>query len=171
MVVRGTPTDRLISEMDAPPLAGELDARGIGLVSLSDSIDTTTATGRLFFTIAAAFAEFEGNVRRERQEAAWASGKQKGRPPTVHFEQLALAQKLQDGVDEPGHVAGGVERPGRPGSASGFGDDERRPDDVGDGHRGGDGDQSKHAAPLRGCRGRRGRPGGSRSPGRTGRAR
>jgi len=78
-------------------LAAELDGRGIGLVSLSDSIDTTTATGRFTFTVLAAVAALEGELRRERQEAAWEAGKQKGRPTVVTPEQLRIARQLQAG--------------------------------------------------------------------------
>lgn len=70
--------------------------RGIDLVSLSESIDTTTATGRFTFTVLAAVADLEGNLRRERQEAAWAAGKQRGRPTVVTAEQLQLARRLRE---------------------------------------------------------------------------
>jgi DNA invertase Pin-like site-specific DNA recombinase len=76
-------------------LVTDLDKRSVGLVSLSDSIDTTTASGRLVFTVMAAIAAFEGELRRERQELAWAEGKQKGRPTVVTPEQLALCHRLR----------------------------------------------------------------------------
>jgi DNA invertase Pin-like site-specific DNA recombinase len=77
-------------------LSKQLDERQIDLTSLNDSIDTTTAAGRFTFTLLAAVAELEGNLRRERQEAAWAAGKQKGRPTVVTPEQLVLARKLRE---------------------------------------------------------------------------
>ncbi len=44
----------------------ELKERGIELVSTTESIDTTTAMGMLFFQIVAAFAEMERNLIAER---------------------------------------------------------------------------------------------------------
>ena len=92
-------------------LATDLEARGVALVSLSDSIDTTTAAGRLFFTIAAAFAEFEGNVRRERQQAAWAAGRQKGRPRSMSVAQTELARQLRAEGQSLAKIARGLDIP------------------------------------------------------------
>lgn len=39
-------------------LVGDLEQRGVGLRSLTESIDTTTAPGRLLFNVMAALAEF-----------------------------------------------------------------------------------------------------------------
>jgi DNA invertase Pin-like site-specific DNA recombinase len=66
-------------------LARELEALGVGLVITDRSIDTTTPTGRLLFTVLAAIAEFERELIRERVVAgvqrAKAKGKRLGRPP------------------------------------------------------------------------------------------
>jgi len=43
-----------------------LQERGVDLVCLDQPIDTTSPQGRLFFTILAAFAEFERDLIRER---------------------------------------------------------------------------------------------------------
>ena len=48
----------------------ELNSREIGLRSLTESIDTTTAGGKLIFHIFGALAEFERSVIRERTCAA-----------------------------------------------------------------------------------------------------
>src|SRR5688500_8644602 len=65
--------------------ARELEALGVGLVITDQSIDTTTPTGRLLFTVLAAIAEFERELIRERVVAgvqrAKAKGKRLGRPP------------------------------------------------------------------------------------------
>ena len=65
-------------------LTHELLERKIGLVSLNDPIDTTTAQGRLVFNIFAALAEFERDLIRERTQAglqaARARGRKGGRP-------------------------------------------------------------------------------------------
>ena len=62
----------------------ELSERGIIFISLNDSIDLSTATGRLQFYIICAFAEFERDLIRERTldglERARAEGKTLGRP-------------------------------------------------------------------------------------------
>jgi len=76
-------------------LSADLDKRGIGLKSLSDPIDTTSATGRLVYTLLAAIAQFEGDLRRERQQIAWEAGKPKGRPPTLTGGQRDLAARLR----------------------------------------------------------------------------
>jgi len=43
-----------------------LMAKGIGLKSLQDPIDTTTAQGRFIFNVFASLAEFERDLIRER---------------------------------------------------------------------------------------------------------
>jgi len=61
-----------------------LQKRNIHLVSLTEDINTTTATGRLFFQFIAMLAEFERNLISERTkaglEAARARGRVGGRP-------------------------------------------------------------------------------------------
>jgi DNA invertase Pin-like site-specific DNA recombinase len=61
-----------------------LQKRSINLVSLTELIDTTTATGNLFFQFIAMLAEFERNLISERTkaglEAARARGRVGGRP-------------------------------------------------------------------------------------------
>lgn len=58
--------------------------KGVGLLSLNDPIDTTTASGRLIFGVFASLAEFERELIRERTraglEAARARGRMGGRP-------------------------------------------------------------------------------------------
>lgn len=75
--------------------AADLKVRGIQFVSLTEQIDTTTAMGQMLFTFLAALAEFEGNLRRERQELAWANGAQKGRPRSMTVAQEELARRLR----------------------------------------------------------------------------
>ncbi len=74
----GRNTKHLIS------LVEQLSQRGIGLKSLNDPIDTTTAQGRLIFTVFAALAEFERDIISERTlaglEAARSRGRIGGRP-------------------------------------------------------------------------------------------
>lgn len=76
----------------------EMGERGIGLRSLTEAIDTTTAGGKLVFHVFAALAEFERGVIRERTkaglEAARARGKLGGRPPALKSADLAAAKAL-----------------------------------------------------------------------------
>ena len=60
-------------------LVTSLEARGIGLISLNDPVDTTTAQGRLVFRIFASLAEFEREQIRERTMAGLAAAKLKGK--------------------------------------------------------------------------------------------
>ena len=59
---------------------------GVDFVSLGDSIDTSTATGKLTFHIIGAIAEFESSLISERTKAgmeeAKRQGKHVGRPKT-----------------------------------------------------------------------------------------
>lgn len=75
-----------------------LAARGIGLRSLTEAIDTTTSGGKLIFHIFGALAEFERGVIRERTraglEAARARGRTGGRPPALSSDDLAAAKAL-----------------------------------------------------------------------------
>jgi DNA invertase Pin-like site-specific DNA recombinase len=78
-------------------LIGDLSDRGVGLQSLNDPIDTTTAQGRLIFNIFASLAEFERELIRERTQAglsaARARGRLGGRPKglSVQAESTAMA--------------------------------------------------------------------------------
>lgn len=89
----------------------DFEKRGIGLVSINDHIDTTTAQGRLIFNIFASLAEFERDLIRERTksglEAARARGRKGGRSRGLSKEaekKAMLAQTLYNerklGVNE-----------------------------------------------------------------------
>ena len=75
-----------------------LNAGGIGLRSLQESIDTTTSGGRLIFHVFGALAEFERCLVRERThaglEAARARGRMGGRPRKLSKAQIQLAHRL-----------------------------------------------------------------------------
>ena len=65
-------------------LSEQFESAGLDFISLGDSIDTSTATGRLFFSVLAAIAQFEADLNRERTmeglEAARRRGNTGGRP-------------------------------------------------------------------------------------------
>lgn len=54
----------------------DLESRGIGLRSLTESIDTSSSGGRLIFHIFGALAEFERTVIRERTMAGLVAANQ-----------------------------------------------------------------------------------------------
>lgn len=76
-----------------------LSARGIGLKSLNDPIDTTTPQGRLVFNMFASLAEFERDLIRERTQAglsaARARGRHGGRPKGLPTKALSTANAAE----------------------------------------------------------------------------
>lgn len=59
-------------------LAERFDKEGVRLVSMKENLDTSTPQGKLFFTISAAFAEFERSLIQERREEGMAIAQEKG---------------------------------------------------------------------------------------------
>lgn len=60
--------DRLARNVrDLLNLAGRLEEKGVGLHVLDQNVDTTTSTGRLLFHMLGVIAEFENEIRKERQ--------------------------------------------------------------------------------------------------------
>lgn len=57
----------------------DLESRKIGFLSLTESIDTTNAGGKLIFHIFAALAEFERNLISERTKAGLKAARARGR--------------------------------------------------------------------------------------------
>lgn len=76
----------------------DFQARKIGLRSLTEAMDTTTAGGMLIFHVFGALAEFERSLIRERTmaglAAARARGRVGGRPPGLNAQQKAMAVAL-----------------------------------------------------------------------------
>jgi len=75
-----------------------LQKRGVGLKSLTEAIDTTSAGGRLVFHMFGAMAEFERSIIRERTkaglDAARARGRTGGRPPALSAKDISAAKAL-----------------------------------------------------------------------------
>ena len=78
--------------------AEDLEERGIGLVSLTESIDTTTPGGVLVFHVFGAIAQFERALIRERTTAglveARRRGRKGGRPPAFKDGDVTAARAL-----------------------------------------------------------------------------
>ena len=76
----------------------QLEKRGVGLLSLTESIDTTTPGGRLIFHVFGALGQFERDLIRERTRAglsaAAARGRRGDRKPVVTADKLERAKAL-----------------------------------------------------------------------------
>ncbi|NET71368.1 MAG: recombinase family protein [Sphaerospermopsis sp. SIO1G2] len=60
-------------------LVTECMEKNIGLISLNDPVDTTTAQGQLIFNVFASLAEFERNLIQERTQAGLRAARTRGR--------------------------------------------------------------------------------------------
>jgi DNA invertase Pin-like site-specific DNA recombinase len=82
------------------PIVSGVNEKGVGFKVLDDSaVDTTSRTGKLVMGILALIAEFETEIRRERQmegiAKAKAAGRVGGRPRLVTETVKANIQKLR----------------------------------------------------------------------------
>ena len=86
------------STTDLLGLLERLDAQGVHLVSLSESVDTSTPAGRLLVTVLAALSQFEVDTLRDRTiaglDAARAQGRVGGRPRALTPDDLVRARGL-----------------------------------------------------------------------------
>lgn len=95
-------------------LVGNLEDREIGFKSLTESIDTTSPSGKLVFHIFGALAEFERNLCAERTKAglaaARARGRLGGRPKAFDDKQrdalVLLYKEKKHSVKEICHIMG-----------------------------------------------------------------
>jgi DNA invertase Pin-like site-specific DNA recombinase len=81
----------------------ELEERKIRFKSLTETIDTSSPTGRLIFHIIAAFGEFERNLIKERSAAGLTAARRRGvvcgRPPKLSKkEQKQLVKCYESGT-------------------------------------------------------------------------
>ena len=96
--------DRLArSTLHLCQLAAELDRKQVNLLVVDQNIDTSDATGRLLFHMLGAIAQFETEIRAERQMEGILKAKQRGvkfgRYKTLTSAQIAeLQQRREQGV-------------------------------------------------------------------------
>jgi DNA invertase Pin-like site-specific DNA recombinase len=80
-------------------LAAELEALGVALVVLDQSIDTSSSAGRLLFHVLGAIGEFEAELCRERTRAGLAAARRRGvklgRRPALDAERIARARRMR----------------------------------------------------------------------------
>jgi DNA invertase Pin-like site-specific DNA recombinase len=93
-------------------IADDLYERGISLRILTGLLSgnyTPAGEGKLFFTILAAFAEFERHLNHERTmaglEAARAQGRTGGRPTVMDADKLAAARARRERGESPTQIA------------------------------------------------------------------
>lgn len=91
------------SLVDLVNALAEFDALGIGFVSLTEQMDTSTPLGRAMFAVAGAMAQLERDLARERvqagMDAARARGVKTGRPrATVNVDELRRAIDQHGGL-------------------------------------------------------------------------
>ena len=98
-----TRLDRLArSTLHLCQIAAELEKKGVALQVLDQSIDTNDATGRLLFNMLGAIAQFETEIRAERQMEgilkAKANGVQFGRKKKLTAREVQeLRQRRREG--------------------------------------------------------------------------
>lgn len=95
-----TRIDRLArSVRDLQDIVHELKGRGIALKATEQPVDTGTAAGKAFLAMLGVFAEFETNLRRERQlegiRAAKAKGVYKGRKPSIDRAEVRRLREVE----------------------------------------------------------------------------
>jgi DNA invertase Pin-like site-specific DNA recombinase len=90
MVNRIDRLDRSIGDLQ--DIVRAIKSRGASLKATEQPIDTSTAAGKCFLDMLGVFAEFETNLRRERQlegiARARAQGVYKGRPLSIDGQRV-----------------------------------------------------------------------------------
>jgi len=97
-----TRIDRLARSLkDLQDIVHELKSRGVALRATEQPVDTSTAAGKAFLDMLGVFAEFETNLRRERQlegiAQAKARGVYRGRKPSIDMVEIKRLRQ-QDGL-------------------------------------------------------------------------
>lgn len=104
-----TKLDRLGRSLaDLLAIVKKLEEKGVALRVLDQSIDTGSAQGRLMLSMLGAFAEFELEIRKERQMDGIAKAKEngtyKGRPKGIN--ERAIKETLKAGGKSLKEIAG-----------------------------------------------------------------
>ncbi|TMM46111.1 recombinase family protein [Qipengyuania marisflavi] len=101
-----TRLDRLArSGRDLHDIIAQLSSKQVGFRCLQQgAVDTTTSMGKLILGILGAVAEFETDIRKERQregiERAKSAGVYKERKPTVNVEQVRSLREQEFGATD-----------------------------------------------------------------------
>ena len=100
-----TRIDRLARSIgDLQDIVRGLKAKGVTLRATEQPIDTGTAAGKAFLDMLGVFAEFETNLRKERQfegiAKAKGEGRYKGRKPSIDAAQVRALQAEGLGATE-----------------------------------------------------------------------
>lgn len=88
------------SVLDLAKISDRLQQKGVALLVLDQGLDTSTSEGKLLFNLLGAFAEFEADIRYERQrdgvEVAKRKGVQFGRKKALDASQTARIQLMRE---------------------------------------------------------------------------
>jgi DNA invertase Pin-like site-specific DNA recombinase len=95
-----TRLDRLARSMDdLSTIVRQLQDKGVALKATEQPVDTSTAAGKAFLQMLGVFAEFETNLRKERQlegiAKAKAEGIYKGRKPSIDPAQVKQLKEVE----------------------------------------------------------------------------
>ncbi len=109
-VLMVTRIDRLARSIgDLQDIVRMLKTKGVALRATEQPIDMTTAAGKCFLDMLGVFAEFETNLRRERQAEgiarAKAAGVYKGKAPIID---QARVRQLREAGTPPAAIARGL---------------------------------------------------------------
>ena len=104
-VLMVTRIDRLAHSIcDLQEIILAIKAKGASLKVAEQSIDTSTSTGKAFLDMLAVFADFESNLRKERQREgiakAKAEGRYKGRPISIDVAKVHELKAQGKGVTD-----------------------------------------------------------------------
>ena len=100
------------SVKDLLDFVGGLNDRGVGFISLTDSIDTTTVSGRFFFNVMASLAQMVRERMVERTQAGLQAAREQGRiggrKRIMTDAKIRSARKLLNQGTPPREVAGSL---------------------------------------------------------------
>jgi len=96
-----TRIDRLARSLsDLQTIVAQLKSKGAHLAATEQPVDTSNVTGKAFFDMLGVFAEFETNLRRERQAEGILAAKQRGvyRGRLPKIDMATIQAKLSEGM-------------------------------------------------------------------------